>query len=353
MIDRFVTRNDIKPGASLHLLDALPERQYANLGGDVNPLAQEAVDRKAVEPLVVNLYRTVADYFVEDVMSGLDLTAVTQDVKRQIRNAVWFSMLYGKAPVVPVNGSPVAASPRGYWPILEKGVRIGHALIVPYSRESHQGNMSEANVIPDRAVVITVFDGRPGTMYDVGYSGVTLAATGWRKVGTVAAFGVIDGGIPVFPGIKPMVEAFDVIMKAANRVIDRHGSPHLQVPTSSVVYDDEGNASVPISKEGTVFPVANTDKDVKYVILDPATSMFEFQATQLLTHISAMTGIPLAAFNIAALPRLETAKGLGEFQTTGQDRSESILASLITAFGLAGVGLTAKPDPEPQPATGD
>ena len=352
MIDRFLTRGDIRPGASLHLLDGLPERQYANLGGDVNPFAQEAVDRRTVEPLMVNLYRTVADYFVEDVMSGIDLSAVSQDVKRQIRNAVWFGMLYGNAPVVRVNGSPVAASPRGYWPILEKGVRIGNALIVPYSRESHQGNMSQANVIPSRAVVIVQFDGETGKMYDVDYSGVTLGAS-FNQVGTIDGFGVVEAGHCVFPGIKPMVEAFDVIMKSANRVIDRHGSPHMQVPTSSIVYDDQGNASVPIAKEGTVFPVSNTDKDVKYVMLDPATALFEFTATQLLTHISAMTGIPLAAFNIAALPRLETAKGLGEFQTTGQDRSESIRASLITAFGLAGIGLTAKPDPEPQPATGD
>lgn len=348
-MERFVVRGDVKPGAQLAQLDAAPERQYANLAGDVNPLAYLAADRQDIEPLVVNLFRTVADYYVDDVFASIETESLDQDQQLQIRTAIRFAMLYGNCPVVPLNGRALAASPRGYWPILEQGAHIGDALIIPYNTSSHSGSLNASMLLPNRATVFEVYDGQDGRIYDCAYSGVTLAAYGWQRIGTFPAMGVIQAGRPMFPAIRPIVEAFDRVMKSTLNVIERHGKPHLQVPTAVLQYDERGKPDIAFDSRGTVFPVGNQDKDVKYVQPQAARELPEFAATQLLTHLSAMSGVPLATFNIAALPRLETATGLGEYQSTGRDRSKSILQSVIAAFGVAGIRLTALPEPQPQP----
>lgn len=350
MIDRFILSGDLKPGASLTLLDALPERQYANLAAEINPLAQEAADRRRIEPMIVNLFRTLADYYVEDVVSNIDLEKITQDVEQQIRRAVWYAILYGQAPVVNIEGQPVAASPRGYWPVFRQSVRVGHALLIPYATQSHQGNMTQQSQIPDRVTILQITDGQTGTIQDAGYSGVSIAATGWRNIGGFSAMAVVNAGSCMFPAVTPIVEAFDVILKSAQNNIKRHGHPHLQAPASSIRYNEDGVPTINVSEDGSVFPVTSTDKDVKFISFDAPTGIFEFQAEQLLTQFAAMTGVPLETFNIVPLPRLERSPARTSSGPASNDRSTAILESVIRAFNLIGFPLEVIPETEP---TGD
>ena len=354
MIERFLAVGELRPGVTLSFLDAEPERQYFNNYRVGDPLAMLAQDREQNDPLIINLFRTVADYYIEDVLSGLELDGISDRQMSQIRQSIYFALLYGACPVMRIRDIGLAVSPRGFWPLLDRGENIGSVIVVPYSTTSMSGAITSGPAMPDRALALEIIRGREGTLYDAPYSGVTMGSVDWRRFATIAAVGVVDGGIPMFPSIRPIVEACDAMMQASVKIVRRHAAPHIQVPPSCILYDEQGNPSLPINtEEGTIFPVNFQDKDVQYVSLEADARLMQFTFTALLTQLSALTGVPLAAFNIATMPRLESASGLSRFQSTAQDRSRHILHSVISAYAEIGISLRKVEVNEPAATNSD
>lgn len=164
MTTRYLVRNDIRPGVSLAQLDARPERQYFNQDAQPDLLATLASDRKAGQPLIVNHYRIAADFLIADVLAGLDLEALTDHQREQIRLALWYRILYGFASMALIDGQIMTISPRGTWPVMERGQQIGTAFVVPYRTQTlfggAVGGAVNNGLNPDRAVVAEVLNGQ-------------------------------------------------------------------------------------------------------------------------------------------------------------------------------------------------
>lgn len=339
-LNRFLVRGDLRPNAHLALLDSRPERQYANTDAQPDLLAALASNRVPGTPLIVNYYRLATDFLISDVMAGLVLDDLDDHLIEQVRRLLFNRILYGFGAVTVLEGMPIALSPRGVWPILERGVRIGGAFVVPYSTQSTLTRNTTASGMPDRALVCEALDGNLAMAFDTEYSGITLGAS-FSRAGTVAGIGFAGDGASFFVAIEPIVEQMDDILRAGATIIRRHARPHIQIPAASVTYDDSGRPSTVISEQGMIFPVQSTDKDVSYITLTSDTGLIEFMAEQSLLSLAAICGVPLSVFNISQFRRLDSSAGVMALQAPAIERTLVMRSELIRAFDEVGVTIEA------------
>ena len=342
LMTRFAVRGNLRPGATFVPLNDLPERQYANTAANADLLADLASDRKAGTPLLANLFKAIADYFVDDVMSGLDADAIDAETLTQLRLAVWHRALYGNGVLMSLErGQIVAVSPRFWWPLLEGPIRVGSVVVLPFSTESTIGLTGGAN-LPNRAIAAEVLDSdQGGRLYNAPYSGVTLGTNGWRSTElaslVVSPFG---DGRSDFTGAAPLIESINANLRSGDSIINRHAQPHIQVPASSITYDDDGNPSLPVNKEGSVFPVQRDDKDVQFVTLTADPRLLQWQVETELSLLASIVSMPVSAFNVSSLRRLESAESIEELAKPGNDKVLTWRHDLARAASRVGLDLS-------------
>ena len=344
--NRYLVRNDIRPGVSLAQLDARPERQYYNQDAQPDLLASLASDRAAGQPLIVNHYRIAADFLIADVMAGLDLEALTDHQREQIRLALWYRILYGFAAMALIDRQMMTLSPRGTWPVMERGQQIGSAFVVPYRTQTlfggAVGGAVNNGLNPDRAVVAEVLDGQTAPLHDTSYSGITLGAS-FVAVGSVQNIAIMGDGKSFFPAMEPIVEVLDSTLRAASQIVKRHAHPHIQIPASSVNYNEAGEPQLILSDQGMIFPLQRDDKDVQYVALEADTQLMQLVIDQCLTGLTALTGAPASLFNTMQLPRLESGLGVRELQATTIERTAVLRAEIVRAILAMGLTVATLP----------
>ena len=346
--NRYLVRNDIRPGVALAMLDARPERQYFNQDAQPDLLAALATDRKAGTPLIVNHYRIAADFLIADVLSGLDLEALTDHQREQIHLALWYRILYGFVSMALIDGQIMTLSPRGTWPVMERGQRIGTAFVVPYRTQTlfggTVGGVANSGLNPDRAVVAEVLDSQAVPLYDVSYSGITIGAN-FSPAGMVQNIVMMGDGKSFFPAMEPIVEVLDSTLRAGWQIVRRHAHPHIQIPASAVQYNDEGQPGLILADEGMIFPIQRDDKDVQYITLSADTKLMELVIDRCLSALTALTGAPPSLFNSTQFPRLESGLGVQELQATTIERTAVLRAEIVR--GMLGMGLTVAVVPGP------
>ena len=302
---RFITRQDLVPGAQLTPMSNEPELRYHNLMEAPNPLANSASDRLEGSVLAVNFYKIVADHFVQDTLGGFDLSRLDKLVAREIQLSVWYRAIYGNGILARLSGSVRAISPRYWWPVQEMGMDLGDALIIPFATRSALGAGSGLANFPDQALVSIVSREGRGQVFRTGYTGITLGPS-FSAVGEIEAFELFGDGIPDFPAIQHLVDMLDKIIKASQRIIDRHSQPHIQVPASMVQYGEDGSPSLVLQEGGSIFPTNRDDKDVKYITLSVDGGHIQYTMQTLLSLLGATAKVPPSIFNLFPLARMES-----------------------------------------------
>ena len=331
---RFLAAGELRPGIQIVPLDATPELQYANLEYVANPLADLAVDRIDEQVLLLNLFKVIADHFVQEVVSGFDMTAVNAHDVNQVTLSVFYRTLYGKGVIGYVLGRLRAIPTRYWWPIHERGNTIGDAVILPYSLTSSVGATTGGVPMPDRAIVFATDLEGGGKAYDTEYSGITLGRA-FTPMGEASDISVFGDGISDFPDAAPVIKAIDQLVRSGNRIVKRHGQPHVQVPASSITYDDNGTPSFNLDEAGSVIPVQRDDKDAKYLVVPSEPQLLEYLVQTQLSILCAIAKIPASVFNLFPLARMESGVSIEKLAAASnekvklwQDDLEIVLARL-------------------------
>ena len=331
---RFLVPGELRPGAHLSPASATPELQYANMDYAYDPLRQEAADRTPDKAaLMVNLYAVIADHFIEETISGFDLTAVNAEDVLQVKLSVWYRALYGWGILAFVEGRLRAINPRYWWPLMSRGTRIGDVVILPYSTTSASGSLTGQNGLPDRALVAEVLTDQPASLFDADYTGITLGVN-WRRINSgIQQLTVYGSGSLDFHNAKPVICEIDGILRNSTRIIDRFGHPHLQIPAALVQYDENGDPTFSISKEGSILPVQRDDKDVKYVSLAVSTDLIRHTIETLLSLLGSMVKVPPQVFNLFPLARMESGVSIEKLAQASNEKvkvwQEDLARSLL------------------------
>ena len=292
---RFLGVGELRPGIQIVPLPATPELQYANMEYVANPLADLAADRFDENVLLLNLFKVIADHFVQEVVSGFDMTDMDSKDVQQVTLSVWYRTLYGKGVIGFILGRLRAVPPRFWWPIQERGNTIGDAVILPYSLTSSVGATTGGVPMPDRAIVSAVGSDGNGGAFDTLYQGITLG-NAFTNVGSTSLLSVFGDGISDFPDCAPVIKAIDGLVRSGNRIVNRHGQPHIQVPASSVTYDDSGNPSFALDENGSVIPVQRDDKDAKYLEVPSEPELISYLVQTQLSILCAIAKLPPTVF---------------------------------------------------------
>lgn len=351
---RYLLSDTLAPGRTLAPLDDRPERLYAHGSAGADLLADSATARDASLDTIWNGYRVIADYLASDVMAGFE--APPDPLGSAVRHAVWARALYGVGVVMAfADGHVIPVSPRFWWPVLQGGRRVGQAVIVPF--KSNVDGDPQTHPLPDRALVVQAPDPGPGpavsTIYAIApYDGITLGRIGWVPIDTapprLASFG---NGTADFPVAEPIITEINEILTIGTSILRRFARPHLQVPVSAVEYDSNGRPRVPIARDGTIFPVQRDEAEVRYITLSMDTGLYEYQIRTLLSLLSSVVAVPINAFNVFPLARMESAAAV---QTLAAPANEKVLAwqsEVRAALATIGVGLTSRGEPASVPAS--
>ena len=337
---RFLARGELRPGASLPPADPTPELQYLNQQYLPNPLANLATDREEVrQPLTVNFYKIVADYLGFDTLAAFDISQAVDEVTVQVRSSLFYRILYGYGVLVYLNGRLKAVNPRHWWPLMEQGNRIGSVFVIPYSTKSISSDFPGISGAPDMAIVCQPVDGQNSRLYTCAYNGVTLGNVFSPIQGGVDRVAVYGDGKSDFPLMVPTVDAIDSLLKAGNRIIDRHSQPHLQVPSGMVQFDKEGRPSFALSKNGSILPISSNDKDVKYISPQTDANLMEFLIELQISLLAAKTGVPISAFNIFPLSRMESGHSIEQLSQVSNDKVLQMSLDLERALKSLGISI--------------
>ena len=307
---RFLVPGDLRPGANLVPLSNVPELQYLNQYGLGDPLANNAADREGPGTLLYNFYKIIADHFHSEILAGFETGTLDDTEQAQISAGVMNRILYGHSILGFMNGRLTSVSPRFWWPLMEKTVQIGDVFIIPYNTSSFSGSLQGAGQLPDMALVINQLFAAPPEVWEVAYNGITLGTNWTQSTVRATRFSTWGDGLSDFPQMGNAVQAIDKLIRGANMLLDRHAQPHLQVPSSAVRYDQNGNPFLTVDPEGMIFPVNADDKDVKYVSPAAAPEMWQLALNKQLQLLAAVTNAPLSIFGEFPLPRLESAASI-------------------------------------------
>lgn len=334
---RFLVRGDLRPGATLVPLSNVPDLQYQNTYAGFDPLADVAADRAGTPPLLVNFFKIIGDYFHSEIIAGFETENISSPTAAQLSRAVFDRIFYGYGILAYIGDRLVALSPRFWWPVVDSGFIIGAVVIIPFSTTSMSGSLSGMSGLPNRALVSEMLTGQPSPIWAVEYNGITLGSDFRPYDQQLSRLAVFGDGISDFPQMTSGVNALDKLLKGANTLLDRHAQPHLQVPASSVSYDDEGMPFLTVDSQGMIFPVNSDDKDVKYVSPPAAPDMWQLALDAQLRLMAALTSVPFSVFGEFPLPRLQSESSIiaMEAATTKKVRAlRNELQGAILATGL-------------------
>jgi len=343
---RFLVDGDLKPGANLVPLANIPELQYQNLYMGYDPLAESAADREGEPPLLFNFFKTVADYFHGEIVSGFDAEDVTPLEANQISLAVYYRIFYGYGILAYIGERFLAISPRYWWPLMSQGFTVGAVVVLPYATASLSGSIQGAGGLPNRALVsqIDSFGAGQSMVWDVDYNGIALGSD-WRAYPeALTRFAVFGDGISDFPQMTSGVNALDTLLKGANTLLDRHAQPHLQVPAASVNYDDDGNPFLTVDSAGMIFPVNSDDKDVKYVSPAAAPDMWQLALDAQLRLLAGLTSVPFSVFGEFPLPRLQSESSIIAMEASTTKKVRALRNELEGAILSVGLNLPRVPE---------
>jgi len=334
---RFLNVEDIGPRRHIVPLDDRRVRQYQNLAV-FNLLANSAAQRDVAAPLLANVFRMVTDYWLYKVFRQSP-EGVDDETTRVFRDALWWRSLYGYGIVVRQGDRFHAISPRFWWPILVRGIKIGSAIIQPYSTVSPVGGNINAT-LHNRAWAIVAIDGVDRAIVrDFEYTGITLGVALSREEVSPIRVAVFGDGVSDYDSLEPLVQELDKRLKGSSLILDRYQNPHLQVPASSISFDDNGNPSLNLNLGGSILPVQRDDKDYKYLTLQADRSFVEFQVRTILSMISAITAIPAQHFGLAGLPRMESGSGVQALGEAAQCKMDLLRQEVL--FAMRELGLDA------------
>lgn len=343
---RFLNMEDIAPRKYIVPLDDRRIRQYQNLAV-YNLLANEAGNRDVTAPLIANVFRMVTDYWLFKVFrqspEGID-----DEILRVFKDALWWRSLYGYGVVVRQGDRFHAVSPRFWWPILVRGIKIGSAIIQPYSTVSPVGGNINAT-LPNRAWAIVAIDGVDRAIVrDFEYTGITLGNVVSREEVSPIRVEVFGDGVSDYSSLEPLATELDKRLKGTSVILDRYQNPHLQVPASSISFDDNGNPMLNLNLGGSILPVQRDDKDYKYLTLQADRSLVEFQVRMILSMISALTEIPASHFGLTGLPRMESGSGVLALGEAAQCKMGVLREEVLSAMRELGIDASFPADVEAQ-----
>lgn len=345
---RYLTPGYLRPGASIQPDDDLPERQYDGEHVAFNPLARLASNRPLAPVGVWNGFRVISDYFVDEVNASFERVPDPW-LSLAYRSALWFRSLYGTGVLVTQEREkPRAVNPRYWWPVMARGTRVGQAVVIPFFEGVQPDGAATVYPVPNRAIVAQVADDPANPQvqplwHSVPYSGTTLGTIDWRPIDgfppSILSFG---DGRRDFPDAAPIIADVNEILATGKAILSRYSRPHLQVPASAVDYDSEGNPRVPISANGTIFPIQPGDAPVQYVTLSTDTDLYSFQLQTLLSLLSAVVSVPVTRFNIFPLARMESGQALEALAAPGNEKVVVWADQMIGAINDGGLPLTSR-----------
>jgi len=341
---RFALEGDLKPGASFPPGDDLHNRQY--LLGDSGPdlLANEAEDRAGGSPLIVNFYKAIADFFVDEVMASLNTEPLDNETLVELRRSVQQRAVFGYGVIGRLEDNRITAiNPRFYWPLLQTGMRVGSVFVIPFNTDSTIRTSAGAGGLPNRALVAEVLDNdETATIYSAPFSGITLGDR-WVEIRTgrtrVAAYG---SGVSDYVAAKPIIDEIDKLIRSGNSVVERYGKPHIQVPSSLVKYNEDGQPQLDYNPQGTAFPVQRDDKDVQYITLPVSDALVRFLVELQISLLASVVSVPVTRFNIFPLRRMESGASIEALAEPANEKSLAIVNELIEACAHCGLVLERK-----------
>lgn len=334
---RFLRIGDLAPNSQIIPLSDKPFRQYQNRYG-FNYLGNVANLRQEDAELIANVYAITADFFYDEIWEDIP-EGMPQNAVDAFQWATFYRSLYGIGVVIRQGESYHAIDPRFYWPVLERGVKIGDAIVQPYS--------TRPLYPPDRAwASIVLANSNRAIVRDYNYTGVTLGQVLSRSVVgpvQVATFGPGDG-FSDFQKVEPLVCELDRRLRNTGDVLHRFSKPHIQVPASSLKRDAQGNPVFNLQEDGSVLP-ASAGEEYRYLVLQADSRLSELHLRTTLSLISATTKVPAHYFGLTGLPRIESGQGL-EAMDSATAKKVSVWREDIRR-AAQGLGLTIQwPVPE-------
>ena len=143
--------------------------------------------------------------------------------------------------------------------------------------------------------------------------------------------------------MEPTVNKLDDLLRNACDAVDRQVHPHLQVPSGSIDYDQNGNPNLRIFKKGNIFPVQRDDKDVKNITLEIDAVLFERTLSAHQQALSVVCGVPSTAFSDKPnLPRAESGDAVNAIERPSVDKVAVWRSEIIEAARSVGLNIEEK-----------
>lgn len=275
-----------------------------------------------------NWFRVISDFYT-DAMHGENptiasgaaardgfLRAYSEAVLREVERATRFYTIKGRGVLLVDSRGVRAVDPSVYFPVTnpgDSGDVIGHILAYPYV-ERPEGRAPQDYEAPNRMRFVlwspTLEVNSTSTWF---YQGGILGQMISEEAADVAGIFVWGRGpedAMYTQVVSPVREAM-MRQTIINRILNRHGQPHLVVPDSLV--DD-----LTLNPTGMTLPEDTANKGVtRYLTHDGAMASQMDQLNHLMETIHILAGIPPVVFGVGA--------GRGE---SGQARDRLMFSAL-------------------------